>query len=286
MEGAAENLGPDGRVDFFHELADLLFIACGEDDCDFIASVTAHDVASARLFLDPLRKLQESFVAGRVSVGVVDASEMIDVDEDQADWVILVLGLLPGFFEFLLESTAVQGLGEGIVHGGLPELFEETVAFGLDGFEGGVVWGANGGTVFFIGCGFRVGAGQGEGQAQKQSGGAMVVGQKNPGDSEPAGSEFGMIEGFVGNHRLLCFDGLFFAFQQVTGEGLGEKVVVFRTDGLGGRDAEEGGAGGIPEDDAFGGQIFDVDGREGCLMRFVPAGRRGGTVRMLPFHGI
>lgn len=114
---------PAAKLDgVFHALHDALgqvagFVAAVEagDHTELIATKACHQVLAAGRGLDMVGNDLEQFIASVVAKAVIDAFEMVDIQEHhrQAAFAGQVLG--QAFGEQLVETTAVDQVGQCIV---------------------------------------------------------------------------------------------------------------------------------------------------------------------------
>ena len=89
-----------------------------QDQRQLLATVARRGVGIAGIFLHHVRYMPEHRIALRMSVGVVDGLEVVDVEHDQADRVVVAAHLLDLGVEELLEPAVIRRARE-LVRDGL-----------------------------------------------------------------------------------------------------------------------------------------------------------------------
>ena len=114
---------PSAQVDgVFHPLHDALgqvagFVAAVQagDHAELVATKTRNQVVAAGSGLDVVGDYLEQLVTGVVAEAVVDALEMVDVEEHHGQAVFAGLSFDQTLGENLVESAAVEQVGQGII---------------------------------------------------------------------------------------------------------------------------------------------------------------------------
>jgi len=88
-----------------------------EDKEKLVPSVASEEIVGAKAGGDDFNDLLQSSVAGRVSSGVVDLFEMIDVDERDGELVAVSFGAYEFECEALVDAAAVECAGDVVVQG-------------------------------------------------------------------------------------------------------------------------------------------------------------------------
>ena len=116
---------PLGGGDRLVVVADL-----AEEDRELVAALAGDDVIGPDRAGEPLGDLDEDLVADGVAVGVVDALEVVEVDEEQGDraGTAAVAGERP--LEVVAEEDAVGEPGQRVVQGVVDELRLEPLPVG------------------------------------------------------------------------------------------------------------------------------------------------------------
>ena len=109
-----------------------------QHDRDLLAAVTGHEIAfPGRLAQDPRRAAQH-FVAGLMSVGIVELLEMIDVPQDQREGPVAAAEFVQAGCDLVVEGPPVRQTGQGVgagfgsLHLHEPRLFMELVLHGAE----------------------------------------------------------------------------------------------------------------------------------------------------------
>ena len=101
---------PLGDADRFGRLGDRR-----EHDGELVASEPGRDVAGAQALLNAAAELGEDPVADVVAPAVVDALEVVDVDEQQRSPLLRLLADRNHVLQLLVEEGAVREVRQGVV---------------------------------------------------------------------------------------------------------------------------------------------------------------------------
>ena len=112
-------------ADFLGADTGLIQGAFGEDEREFLSSVSAGQVVGTDGPKQGISDKTEGFVAGGVSEGVVVALEIIDIEHHQGERPPLATGTENLAFEEFLHVAAVVEAGQGVVDGLLAESFAQ-----------------------------------------------------------------------------------------------------------------------------------------------------------------
>src|SRR6202045_4321743 len=89
---------------------------------ELVATRSRHGVADAQGFCQTPAELLEKSVAGRMSQGVVDGLEAIDVEKHHSERLCAALGVCDGLVQAAQEERAVGKSRERVVVGEKPDL--------------------------------------------------------------------------------------------------------------------------------------------------------------------
>jgi len=120
----------DGFPDISGAFDGAVEVGVGEYDGEFFAAVPGGDIDGACRLDDELAECAEDFVADEVSIGVVDAFEVVHVDHDAAERDAVAVGAHEFVFESVVEESVIEEAGEVVGDGETFEFVEELPALG------------------------------------------------------------------------------------------------------------------------------------------------------------
>ena len=241
----------EGLEDFFGDAAHVLKAGDGgEDGNEFIAAETGDDIAVAEAVGEALGDRFEQEVADLVTVDVVDLFEAVEVDEEEGDLMVLLVGAIESLLKLLVEAFAVGQVGEGVVVGDVGEEVFRLGEFGVgaDKFIGGAAKGS-----FHL---LALGDVADYADEEEVPGGVAV--ERSLGGDE-VGFALSVGEFFFALLLDAAVEGEFVLLPEVGCLAGREKVVVHFVDQGGVGVADEVAVGWV-EDDPLVALIFDVDG--------------------------
>ncbi len=108
----------------FGDAGEHVFGDVGQDDDEFFAAPTSHEVEGAQAVVEGLGDHAEHVVADGVAVGVVDVFEVVDVDKQHAEAPVVAAEFFEGVVEGHEGVAAVADAGEGAEQGHFFEFFD------------------------------------------------------------------------------------------------------------------------------------------------------------------
>ena len=106
------------------------FLAVLEQDRELVAAEAGGGVGRAQAALEPLAHLEQQLVARRVTEGVVDRLEVVEVHEQHGDRLVLPRLTLEGVRDAVVEQRPVRERRHRVVEGLVGELLLELLALG------------------------------------------------------------------------------------------------------------------------------------------------------------
>ena len=120
-------LGSDQRTHALAGVPGAFEVDAPEDDRKFLAPVAGEHIFGAHGLLHGLRHVNQHSVARRVSVGVVDALEVIEVEHHQRHYGVVAARVGDLDLEPLFEVLAVVAAGQRVAHRRFVELVQHSL---------------------------------------------------------------------------------------------------------------------------------------------------------------
>ncbi len=102
-------------VDAIGDIFDHSGVGVDDENGEFVATVTGGDISRATLFLHDAGETLESAVAGQVTESVVDALEVVQIEQKEAEGLMAAVGAADFRFEMVKEFAIVGEAGEPVV---------------------------------------------------------------------------------------------------------------------------------------------------------------------------
>jgi len=115
--------GGDGEAQVFGDFECGFRFGAGQDHGEFLAAVAEHEIIDAHSCGQCLRDGLQHTVAGRVAELVVDALEVIHIDQQQTQWAVGVLGQIHQLAAQAFEAAAMEQAGEAVARGFVAQRF-------------------------------------------------------------------------------------------------------------------------------------------------------------------
>lgn len=122
--GAFEAEFGDVGSDAFTEGTEAASIYAGEDEGELFSAIASGEVYAADAVSEGLGDEFEDFVTGVMAFFLVELSEVVHVEHDDADGAVAAFGFADSGLEHLLHGAVVGDAGEGVVAGEPLHAFE------------------------------------------------------------------------------------------------------------------------------------------------------------------
>src|SRR6266550_2749302 len=106
-----------------------------QNEKELLSAITSDSVDLPRLRLQELRELLEHRVTGLVPVVVVYSLELVDIADDEGDWLVKPHRMLPHLVQMQFQGAPVFDLGKAIGEGYEPQLVVQLRQLPLPGGE-------------------------------------------------------------------------------------------------------------------------------------------------------
>ena len=111
------NQGASSSGQLRHAAGGVFCVGFRKNDRKFLATKTADDVIAAKISTEEIGQLAEESVAGIVAVNIVEALEVIEIEEHNGERTALTSGALQLAVKRLLHEAAVEEAGERVANG-------------------------------------------------------------------------------------------------------------------------------------------------------------------------
>ena len=95
----------------------LLFVRLRQNHHELIPAVAGKDIATPQHLMDAVGHLDEKDIADGMTVGIVDALEVVEIKDEQGEFVVVAGGALRLVAKQFPENTLIVEVGQGIPRG-------------------------------------------------------------------------------------------------------------------------------------------------------------------------
>ncbi|MCY1448910.1 hypothetical protein D9M71_656190 [compost metagenome] len=86
----------------------------GKDHAELVATITPGHVGGPQVLLEHLAQLAQHDVTGHMAVGVIDAFEVVNVDQRDSAALMLTLAALELDFQLILPGAVIEQAGQAV----------------------------------------------------------------------------------------------------------------------------------------------------------------------------